>query len=209
LARAYAYALRSSIKASIDGVELVDLSNDDTDDDAYLVVTQAALELIKSIDPRRYAVILREVKYIVNGGLNSLAEYHRTNRNVEIDFGKFHVYVDAPDYEQRLARYASTIVHEAIHGRIESFGILYTRETRVRIEKICVAQQHLFLSRWATGREDVPELVPKFDERNWHRSWHSNPVAEFRGLRRRYKAAPGSYRERMARNNAEKTQNPD
>ena len=140
--------------------------------------TRDALEMIQHYDPRRFRVIEREVRLIVNQSLASGASYDRSIRQCKIDFARYWVDADgsfwdpkAEGYEWYLARYASTLVHEATHGRLDSLHFAYTKDTRLRIERICVSEQRRFLAHLPQDRYDFEALIPAFDPQKWEVHW--------------------------------------
>ena len=145
----------------------------------FAQATCAALEMIQRYDPRRFRVIEREVRLIVNQSLASGASYDRSIRHCKIDFARYWVDADgricadpqAEDYEWYLARYASTLIHEATHGRLESLHFAYTQDTRLRIERICVNEQRRFLAHLPQDEYDFKALVPVFDSQRWEAHW--------------------------------------
>jgi hypothetical protein len=189
----YGRGLRASVRARVESIGLVDMSFDDSDDDAFIRATTDALALIQRVDPRRYGIILREAAFIVSGELTSGGCYERCNRSIEVDFPRYGVYPEADDYGWYLARYAAVLVHEATHGRLHSQWFPYTKGTRAQIERICHAEQSRFLTRWAAGRFDQADLVPPFDERLWHYHWYGGIIRRTRDLLRRIRGSHGGY----------------
>lgn len=145
----------------------------------FAQATQAALEMIQRYDPRRFRVIEREVRLIVNQSLVSGASYDRSIRQCKVDFAKYWVGADgqthtdpqAEHYEWYLALYASTLVHEATHGRLNSLYFAYTKTTRLQIERICVGEQRRFLSHLPQDKCDFNAIIPGFDPRSWEAHW--------------------------------------
>lgn len=145
----------------------------------FAQVTRAALEMIQRYDPYRFRVIEREVCLIVNQSLTSAASYDRPIRQCRVDFARYWMDADgcfcadpqAEDYEWRLAGYASSLVHEATHGKLESLHFAYTKNTRLRIERICVSEQRRFLAHLPRDVYDFDILVPAFDPQRWEAHW--------------------------------------
>jgi hypothetical protein len=189
----YRRGFRTSVKARVESIGLVDMSLDDSDDEAFVRATTDALALIQRLAPRRYRTILRETAFIVNAELTSGACYNRYTRSIGVDFPRYRVYPEADDYGWHLARYAAVLVHEATHGRLESRWFPYTKGTRAQIERICHAEQSRFLARWSAGRFDLAELVPPFDETRWHRHWYGGILRRTRDILRRIRGSHGGY----------------
>jgi hypothetical protein len=145
----------------------------------FAQATRAALEMIQRYDPRRFRVMEREVRLIVNQSLVSGASYDRSIRQCKIDFARYWVDADghlctdpkAEDYEWYLSRYASTLVHEATHGRLDSLHFAFTKNTRLRIERICVSEQRRFLAHLPQDRYDFETMVSPFNPQKWEAHW--------------------------------------
>jgi hypothetical protein len=189
----YSRVLRVSVKKKVDGIGIVDMNRDDTDNEAFLEATVAALNLIRQLDARRYANLIRHVHFIVNGELDSGGRYQYHTRSIELDFPKYRVYPDADDYGWYLARYAAVVIHEATHARLCALSFPYTTRTRVQIERICVAEQRRFLAKWSGGRFELSELRQEFDERQWHGYWYGGAWRRVRDLLKRMRRSPGTY----------------
>ncbi len=166
-------------------------------DEPFVQATRAALKLIERYDPRRYRVIERELRLIVNQPMASAGAYERVTRQCKVSFtqywtdedGNFCADPQAQHYEWHLARYASMLVHESTHGRLDSLYIPYTKKTRVRIERICVAEQRRFLARLPQESYDLKAIVSPFDPQRWEAIWNM-------GRRERFKKIMQSARER-------------
>lgn len=164
---------RKSANVIFDGIGLLHMNFGDQDAD-FQEVTQDALSLIRRTDPRRYSIVVRELRYIGNTGVlcgvlfGGIAFYHRWLRACTVDFGSCQLKKGSEHYEWYLAWYAACLVHEATHGRLESLCFPYTKRTKARIERICTAEQCRFACRIASNAYDFSTLVPPFDETNWH-----------------------------------------
>jgi hypothetical protein len=160
---------------TIDGIKLCDVSQRAKVDDRFLVDTRAALQLIKSVDPRRYRRVQREIESIVNCEALVFAGYSRTNKICQIDYGR---HTETGDAEWYTWYYASVLVHEATHGAIYSRQVDYTPALRVRIERLCRKEQKRFATKCDTPERHWSDaLVGEFDEKDWHRSWYS-PISQ-------------------------------
>lgn len=58
-----------------------------------------------------------------------------------------------------IAMLASTIVHEATHARLHSWGVAYVEEKRARIEEICLQRELKFLARLPDSKPLQEEVV--------------------------------------------------
>ena len=130
--------------------------------------------MVQDTDPRRFVRVRRHIRWIVKhiafdrgGG----AEYIAQTRACNIEFRE----PDSDsDYPYWIAWYASVLVHEATHGVINSRGIPYSPEMRVRIERLCVTEQNRFLRVLArSDPETAAHLHREFDESRWYSSWHA------------------------------------
>jgi hypothetical protein len=156
----------------VDGIKIVEMSQRSEVADCFKTNTVAALNLVKSVDGRRYRRLQREIQYIVNAELLAVANYSRPKKACYVDFGL----VDTTGNPEWLSWwYASVLVHEATHGAIYSRLVDYTPALRVRIERLCHTEQKRFAAKSdGSGRLWSEALVPPFDESMWHDSWYSS-----------------------------------
>jgi len=93
---------------------------------------EAALLLLQNQHPRSYRMVTREVRRVLVGfSPRSPGSWHHGLRLC---------FLSVEFYSQPLtsaADLASTLLHEATHGRLESLGHRYTPQRRVRLEAIC------------------------------------------------------------------------
>ncbi len=88
-----------------------------------------------------------------------------------------------PDHDTTVARWACVIVHEATHGAIESRGIRIGAHNRIRIERLCMAEQNRFAAKLAAAdaeRYPVERLRLDFRAGCWHREWTASPASKVR-----------------------------
>ena len=167
-------------------------------DEPFVQATRAALKLIERYDPRRFRVVEQEFGLIVNQHMASDAAYQRSTRQCKVSFtsywvdegGNFCADPQAKHYEWYLARYASMLVHESTHGKLDSLHFPYTKKTRVRIERICVSEQRRFLARLPQDSYDLHTIVSPFDVQRWEALWNM-------GYWERFKRIMQSVRERQ------------
>lgn len=141
----------------------------------FIDFTRQALALIQRYDRRRMRVIEREIKYITKQEFTQGAYYNSLIQECLINFTQYQHLLDKNPhhYEWYLAHYASVIIHEATHGRLDSLGFPYSPATRARIERICWMEQKRFSSRLPSDRYDFSnDLIPPFQESDWHNYWH-------------------------------------
>lgn len=164
-------AMKRYAGESVDGIKIVDMSLRRNVDHRFQVDTVAALQLIKSVDPRRYRRIQGEIEFVVNGEGIRTASYNRPVRMCDIDYGRYDL-TENPEWY--LWWYATILVHEATHGAIFSRYIAYIPRLRVRIERLCHLEQKRFAKKADTNERAWSEaLVGQFDEEKWHKSWQS------------------------------------
>lgn len=103
---------------------------------------EEALQLIKRHDTLNYSRITRNLDRIwVHLLPSARAHYDRSLNACALD--ERYVLNETTTLE----RIASTIVHEATHARLESWGITYEEKSRYRIEVICLRREHNFLTK--------------------------------------------------------------
>ena len=144
----------------VDGIRIA--NGDWADDDAHLAALRRiadALELIRSVDRRRYARLTQDVRRIILiPQLGTPAAFIPSRRAVTV----------GPEYvtNASLPKLAMTLVHEATHARLHAAGIGIEEEIRARLERVCVEQeaqfaealgpQHAHLAAKARQRLDQP-----------------------------------------------------
>jgi hypothetical protein len=165
--------------ARFDGIGLADARWRKDSQGSFRQTIEESLRLLREYDSRRYERIRRHIKWIVNVVTNSGARYRSSMRACYIEF------VDFPglDCHIQTAIYAAILVHEATHGFIESREIGYTEKNRVRIERLCTAEQNRFVTRLAAAdpeRFPVRLLHCNFDESDWHWEWTATPLQKRR-----------------------------
>ena len=169
--KAQLWILNSCEVARFEGITIADLRNCNNRSPRFPEIMLAALQLLKATDPTRYARVRRRLAWISYETLaiRGSAEYHHATGRCCIDFLE-----QSPEYDKEflVGSYASTLVHEATHGEIESRGIHYTPELRSRIEHLCVKQEQKFIKRLANTHPDLARsLHYEFDASNWEWSW--------------------------------------
>jgi hypothetical protein len=101
----------------------------------------AALALIRSASPIRYACLQRDLPRILVGGTHALGECHFAVQICVLQFD----YVIAPHTTPE--RIALTLIHEGTHARLARAGFHYHENQRARIERICVTAELLVARR--------------------------------------------------------------
>lgn len=152
---------------------LVDLS-DSEGAAAHIEIIVSALRLIQEKDRRRYHRVRSEIRFIVLNRRVRYALYNRLLRacNLNLSILQTCYGTDGPnidiDREWFVAVCACAIVHEATHGRLFSLWFPYSRRTKRRIERICVAEERRFASRLSSATYGPGAgLVEPFDYSRW------------------------------------------
>ena len=112
----------------------------------------ASLQLIRTIEPRRYQRIVRDLSTIIVSDLGVSS----STRSV----------TNLCTLEQRLVRtksaasVARTIVHEATHARLFHAGIVTRRRIQGRVERACIGEEIGFTRRLeAAGWGGADEMI--------------------------------------------------
>ena len=155
-------------------------------DELFLQIMQYALELIKERDPRRFARVRKHIAWIVNQVNSSLgADYQPHTRICCLQFE------EAPELERDvfIAFHACILVHEATHGLIQSNGIEFTSDNRVRIERLCTTEQNRFAARLSAcdpNRYPSALLQFPFDKRHWESEWEKSGLERANSFAKRW-----------------------
>ena len=154
-----------------DGVRIVDDSYRPDLQETFLQAVMQALKLVAQKDPRRYRRIRRHLGFVVHHELHGLAaKYVRWPSACQVDF---HCFESEGSTKPRSFQLAATLVHEATHGRLASqWGVAggLPRETRFRMERLCLLEEARFASRVDPRLRKVYEQA-LFRSERW-RSWH-------------------------------------
>ncbi len=120
----------------------------DTDHIASMV--RQALDLIRNTSPFRFTRFQREVRQIwVAPILYNLAQWEHEHRRCVLNSD----YVENP--ATTVAELASTLIHEATHGRLETLGFKYHEDRRIDIERICFTEEIRFARRLPEGEKII------------------------------------------------------
>ncbi|MEI6784959.1 MAG: hypothetical protein WCQ21_29020 [Verrucomicrobiota bacterium] len=164
-------AIASSEVARFDGIGLVHLRWRDDSRELFRETMLAALRLIQERDSRRYATVQQHLKWIINRVSNTIgAGYDHTIHACNLELQDLRQI----SYEIHVAFHACIVVHEATHGVIAARGVPYEGKNRVRVERLCTAEQNRFAARLsAHDPEHYPArlLQLDFDEEPWHAEW--------------------------------------
>lgn len=137
------WAVEDGVVVEHRGIKLSQMIFSKSNPGEFVYWTKLALDLVEAADPRRMARIQRELDYIVDTELPKLAGFV-PGRICEVDFVRCKI-DELPEW--RLPMYAALLIHEATHGHLIARGVTSTRQNRLRIEKICRAEENRFLSR--------------------------------------------------------------
>jgi hypothetical protein len=164
-----------------DGIALADLRRRSGHFRSTLV---GAMQLLQTTDPRRYARVKREIDWIVNCTLEMPgAEYDGEFRICRVDFEEP---TPSSDPQFSVGWWARTLVHEATHGVVRGWGIVYDADRRARIEQLCVTEENRFVNRLSfTHPELAADLHRDFSAAEWQFSWEATPRQRISSLFRR------------------------
>lgn len=144
------------------GIKFADINCNKSDDVAFVEKTTQALDLIRDLDPHRFARICRNIDFILNAELYSGGKY-ASGKICALDFGRWD-FAQHPDWS--LYMYAATIVHEATHGHLHGQGIRMNTRNKMRIEAACRREENRFLSRINSRWGD--QLQVPFNPEDWN-----------------------------------------
>lgn len=173
------WLLASCEVARFEGIVIADIRHPDNRTQRFPEVMLAALQLLKATDPCRFARVRRRLAWISFQGMaGRSAEYQHSLRQCWIDFRDP---ADDADAELLTGWCASTLVHEATHGTINTRGVPYSPELRSRIEELCVKQEQKFIQRLAITHPSLAQqLHREFDASEWEGIWNSTRWEQFR-----------------------------
>jgi hypothetical protein len=162
------WSIRGSEKARFDGIGLADVRGHGS---LFSQVIQSSLRPIQQQDARRYARVKRHISWIVNQITNALgAQYQPRIRTIFLQFDELRELQS----DVVIAFYACIIIHEATHGEIESRGIEWSADNRLRIERLCTLEQNRFAAKLSAREpERYPATLSHFsdDQRLWASEW--------------------------------------
>jgi hypothetical protein len=161
------WLIKKSCVGHVDGIDICDASiNAVRSSEIFLKSTHEALSLVRSLDSRRYRRICRHIKYIVNQDIVECGSYEKKLRMCNVDFSKFS---DVINQEWKSRSYACVLVHESTHGVIAEKGILYDKDNRLHIERLCHLETYRFAQRFEPGFAD--SFIGPFDPELWNLAW--------------------------------------
>jgi hypothetical protein len=122
------------------------------DEQQVFEILRSALELIQKHDPSRYKRIIREFDKVWVISLPGHPAYFvPAIRRCMID--------DRYLLSSPIEFIASSLVHEATHGRLTRCGFGYSEDIRYRVERLCIRQERAFATR-------IPNNEPLLDRIN-------------------------------------------
>jgi hypothetical protein len=158
--------LRATVQTSHHGIQISHLT--ESDPAVFVRATVACLDLIQQRSPLHFHRIQRHVSFIADVPIVSLGKYDPCLQSVELDFAQKWL----PEQEDLSLRlYAMTLVHEATHGYLCARFIPYTKQTRSRVEQICVNEENRFVKHLG---DEWSHLHRTFAEDDWRVSWHAS-----------------------------------
>jgi hypothetical protein len=129
-----------------------------------LELVELALNLIAQYDPRRMRRIARDIRCIwIHQAAYADAFFIEDLRLCVLNRG----YVTARDTAPDMI--AATIVHEAVHARLQSRNIQYVEPLRARVERLCDAETLAFARRLPGGESLAHRIIESrpTDEATW------------------------------------------
>jgi len=132
----------------------------------FVVAVKAALTLIETNDPRRFARLGREVRAIINIPVFGGAEYCRFLKSCHIDLRAFPL---SPYHDSAITLLACRLIHEATHGHLCTKKVLQHRHYP-RVERLCKGEEVRFARKLGLDLPkdwcEVPEdAKPQIEER--------------------------------------------
>ena len=146
-----------------DGFIIVDATPEGQRIDTFGTAAVAALKKLQNYDPRRFARVQREVKFVYGCYLNRaskirlsrsgcMAIYRRICKIIMMDRDVLNL---SANPEVVLKAYGCALVHEATHGLLYSRHIPYTYRTRDRIETLCLLEEARFANMICEFRNQI------------------------------------------------------
>jgi hypothetical protein len=120
----------------------------------FFALVSAALDLIKTVDARRFRRITSHFKIIENVVSLYGAYYDHRLKSCAIDYEMF---AKAGDREFIVKDLACTLVHESMHAVLRRKGFSTAERRRGRIERICVREEMYFARRLNDPQHDWEE----------------------------------------------------
>ena len=179
------WLIKKSCLGHIDGIAICDNSMVQENRDNFLNLTRQAMALVQSLDSRRYRRVCRHFEHIVNMELISGGNFARRFKICRVDYSKF----TSADSLRNLRQYAQLLVHEATHGLLFEKGILYDKERRERVERLCCLEEYRFALHFEPGYADIG--VQPFNSKWYEMYWDDKArrAAEWKRLWEAIKAS--------------------
>ena len=136
------------------GIRIIDFLAESHE--VFVRQTREALDMIATIDSRRFDRVREHVKTILNLPSVRYASYQRPLRVCSINLSSLNFEVE-PDFASKF--YACIIVHEATHGYLFSKYLPQTRHTVDQIERICTHEAVRFALRFKDTNFDWPAFL--------------------------------------------------
>jgi hypothetical protein len=153
----------------------------------HIRTTRKAIDLIKSVDPRRFLRVQKEIRYIIIfDNMKTRASYNRATRTCSVSAETL-----LPDKVKKylVEKYAATLVHEATHGSMYSRRVPYTSETKKRIERLCEQEAQRFFYR--ATRTSMPANSRRIRRDSSQPSFNRDPLT---GAHEEQRSAKGALR---------------
>lgn len=154
----FLYLIRTAPKQNCLGINIVDLTNDEEDPTPYFAKVASALEIIAQHQPWRLDRMRRDLRYILIVKQPGATYWHDLRACV-LPLRSF----NSTDTE----KIALSIVHEATHARIRSYGIPYDPADLARVERMCVNEEVSLVHFFADGSERAARLLSNLEVPWW------------------------------------------
>jgi hypothetical protein len=149
--------LRLGRKYELDGIKLVVFLQELEAANLVHQKVAAALRLVQETAPKYYLRIKKFTPNILVFGGNASSQAMYVSALALCNINRNYVRSE----ETSPADLASTLIHEATHGYLESLGIKYQEHLRKRIERICVLAELAFARRLPDAEELIEIAISR------------------------------------------------
>ena len=180
--------LREGVVGCYSDILIADISPFFVQREEFVAFTVEALQLIEQTDPRRFARVQQQLRYVACYPAGSLPAYHKPSASFFFDFQKYLPLLTERGRDWYVAECASRMVYNATLGLIASRGIPYNRATWRRIQKLCAREQNQFIRRLRNDCYNFAGLIVQLERQQAQRlysKWHWRNVKQIFVLLRR------------------------
>jgi hypothetical protein len=183
LLKVYDRAIRDHEVARFETISIADFRRAG---EPFVADVVESLRLVSQHDQRRFHRLQQTCRFVVNHVIPSgaPASYDPESRICLLDYTELR---QLEPSQFRRAAIACLLVHEATHGALTNRRIPYTESNRLRIERLCMAEQNRFASRLIA---DAPELYANLHldlrDSDWTSLWSRPRFAVLKSYAQRY-----------------------